>query len=85
MKKGALYRVVQKGLDTGWSLYSDQKKVRVSHMEACVLHAKGRARPEGKSRAVLGISHVSLCPAFLHKFLGTRLKSTGIHGKYFIH
>lgn len=49
MKKGALYRVVQKGLDTGWSLYSDQKKVRVSHMEACVLHANGRARPEGKA------------------------------------
>lgn len=49
MKKGVLYRVVQKGLNTGWSLYSDQKRVRVSRMDACVLHVMRRASPEGKA------------------------------------
>lgn len=49
MKKGVLYRVVQKGLDTGWSLYSDQKKVRISCMDAYVRHAMRRASPEGKA------------------------------------
>lgn len=84
MKTGTLYRVIQEGLDTHWSLYSDQKEVP---MEATWAPGKvwsmwREEQVQRGSRNTLGLQSYTIVPSFLCKFLGMRLRSSGLYGKH---